>query len=166
MFLTEGQIRTYLEQCLEISRQTPQGIFPPDIGAIVLDRNGEIIGRGYKTFISGTNMVIHAEREALNQAGNEARGGTLITTLEPCIEIRRNQILKPCTALIQERGIEAVIIGSRDKNFQINGRGKQWLEQRGIKVKIYSRFEELRKQQEALYKGNTHPDSYLNSQRS
>ncbi len=53
----------------------------PLVGALVLDARGTLVGEG---FHSKAGMP-HAEVNALVQAGERARGGTLVVTLEPVV---------------------------------------------------------------------------------
>ena len=52
----------------------------PLVGAIVLDSDGKVAGRGWHRKAGEP----HAEALALGEAGDRARGGVLIVTLEPC----------------------------------------------------------------------------------
>ena len=52
----------------------------PLVGAVVLDREGRLVGEGFHARAGDA----HAEVGALRQAGDAARGGTLVVTLEPC----------------------------------------------------------------------------------
>src|ERR1043166_5297410 len=59
------------------------------VGAVVVDRDGEVIGRGYNQPISRSDPTAHAEilaiREAACKTGNYRLGGaTLYCTIEPC----------------------------------------------------------------------------------
>src|SRR5258708_36179440 len=51
----------------------------PMVGALVVDGEGAIVGRGAHQVAGGP----HAEVIALNAAGGRARGGTLLLKLEP-----------------------------------------------------------------------------------
>ena len=51
----------------------------PMVGAVVV-RDGVVAGEGWHAHYGGP----HAEVEALRAAGEQARGGTLYVTLEPC----------------------------------------------------------------------------------
>ena len=52
----------------------------PLVGAVVLDATGDLVGEGFHARAGQA----HAEVGALLQAGEAARGGTLIVSLEPC----------------------------------------------------------------------------------
>src|ERR1700749_3852977 len=51
----------------------------PMVGAVLV-RDGKIVGEGFHTY----DTLRHAEINALEAAGNAARGATLYVTLEPC----------------------------------------------------------------------------------
>ena len=83
--------------------RTPSEMKKPYVGALVLSANKKIVGVGHKTFVDDTAMVIHAERNALEDAIYETEGNTLFTTLEPCVPNLRDgkpRILKSCSELI------------------------------------------------------------------
>jgi diaminohydroxyphosphoribosylaminopyrimidine deaminase/5-amino-6-(5-phosphoribosylamino)uracil reductase len=75
----------------------------------------------------------HAEVSALGQAGEQARGATLFTTLEPCAHHGRTP---PCTAAIIEAGVAAVVIGLEDPDPLVAGRGAQALREAGLAVTV------------------------------
>lgn len=52
----------------------------PLVGALVVDASGLLVGEGFHAAAGRP----HAEVGALAQAGDRARGGTLVVTLEPC----------------------------------------------------------------------------------
>ncbi|MBU1092385.1 nucleoside deaminase [Patescibacteria group bacterium] len=60
------------------------------VGAIVVDKSGQIIGRGYNLSHAKKDVVEHAEIRALKQAFKKTGdwrldGCTLIVNLEPCL---------------------------------------------------------------------------------
>ncbi len=70
-----------MQRALELARQGVGLTSPnPHVGAVVLDKQGQVVGEGSHTY-EGTK---HAEVLALKQAGERARGGTLYLNLEPC----------------------------------------------------------------------------------
>ncbi|MSR85943.1 hypothetical protein EXS74_00940 [Candidatus Woesearchaeota archaeon] len=139
MALTIEVIEICLEGCIEAAYKREEGIYRPYVGAVVLARDGSPVGIGTKEYISDSRVLyMHAERMALFQAGERARGGTLITTLEPCTRVPRGfQILKPCAELIPEFGIKTVVIGLKDTGSRVNGRGIKYLQDRGIEIQMY-----------------------------
>ncbi len=98
----------------------------PAVGALVV-KNGEIIGRGYHHRAGKP----HAEPLALRDAGEAAKGATLVVTLEPCSTHGKTP---PCTEAIQQAGIRKVIIGCTDPNPAHAGRGLDILRSAGIEV--------------------------------
>lgn len=98
----------------------------PMVGAIVVDGDGVVVGRGAHEFAGGP----HAEVHALQDAGVRARGATLYCTLEPCCHVGRTG---PCAPLVAEAGIARVVIATDDPNPVAAG-GAAWLRQRGVEV--------------------------------
>src|SRR3989344_7976121 len=140
--LTSERIEECMLGCISISLKREEGIYRPFVGALILDTNEKLVGVGTKRFIPGTKaLYTHAERNALRDAGEKARGGTLVTTLEPCIRIpRAAQVLAPCSELIAESGIHHVIIGRIDHRSDIDGKGIAYLQKQGIQVDIYEGY--------------------------
>lgn len=106
-----------------IGRTSPN----PAVGAVVVKDN-RIVGKGYHKMAG----LAHAEINALNDAGNRAKGADLYVTLEPCSHYGKTP---PCTLAVIERGIKRVFIGMKDPNPLVNGRGIRKLKGCGIEVK-------------------------------
>ena len=138
--LSQDRIDELMRTCIAAAHAHEKGIYKPYVGALVLASDGEIIGTGTKRFIIGTNnLSIHAERDALTKARRNTFGGTLITTLEPCVALsRKKQILIPCAELIREKGIKRVIIGIQDVCEGIDGKGIMYLRDKGIQTMLYT----------------------------
>lgn len=81
----------------------------PPVGAAVLDPAGALIAEGATEPAGGR----HAEVVALDAAGERARGGTLVVTLEPCAHTGRTG---PCTQRILDAGVARVVYGVTDPN--------------------------------------------------
>jgi diaminohydroxyphosphoribosylaminopyrimidine deaminase / 5-amino-6-(5-phosphoribosylamino)uracil reductase len=79
----------------------------PVVGAVVLDASGRVAGEGWHEQAGGP----HAEVIALAQAGERARGGTMVVTLEPCHHTGRTA---PCTAAVIDAGIRRVLFAVPD----------------------------------------------------
>src|ERR671913_2424423 len=95
----------------------------PMVGALVVDDEGVIVGRGAHEFAGGP----HAEIHALADAGERARGATLYCTLEPCSHTGRTG---PCAPRVVDAGIRRAVIAGEDPNPLVAGRGLALLRER------------------------------------
>ena len=75
----------------------------PVVGCVLLDANGIVVGEGFHAYAGGP----HAEIVALAQAGERAKGGTAVVTLEPCNHTGRTG---PCSEALMRAGVARVII--------------------------------------------------------
>jgi diaminohydroxyphosphoribosylaminopyrimidine deaminase/5-amino-6-(5-phosphoribosylamino)uracil reductase len=99
----------------------------PMVGALVVDDEGVIVGRGWHKAAGGP----HAEVHALRDARDRARGATLYCTLEPCCHTGRTG---PCAPLVADAGIRRAVVAVEDPNPRVSGRGLSYLRTRGIEV--------------------------------
>jgi diaminohydroxyphosphoribosylaminopyrimidine deaminase/5-amino-6-(5-phosphoribosylamino)uracil reductase len=88
-----------------------------------------VLGQGAHEFAGGP----HAEINALDEAGADARGATLYCTLEPCSHTGKTG---PCTERIIAAGIRRVVAAMGDPFPQVNGRGFAMLRSHGIEVDV------------------------------
>src|SRR6185437_14295854 len=100
----------------------------PLVGAIVV-RDGEVVGEGWYEY----EGVRHAEVIALERAGEAARGATLYVTLEPCSHHGRTP---PCADAVVSAGVSRVVVGARDPNPVVDGRGIERIRGAGIEVEV------------------------------
>ncbi|MDE2989557.1 MAG: bifunctional diaminohydroxyphosphoribosylaminopyrimidine deaminase/5-amino-6-(5-phosphoribosylamino)uracil reductase RibD [Chloroflexota bacterium] len=100
----------------------------PPVGAVVL-QGDRVAGEGATDPPGGP----HAEVNALAAAREQARGGTLVVTLEPCNHMGRTP---PCTQAIQRAGIALVVVGTRDPNPHVSGSGLETLAAGGIATEV------------------------------
>lgn len=98
----------------------------PAVGAVVI-RDGLLVGEGWTQPYGGN----HAEVEALERAGDRARGGTLYVSLEPCSHHGRTP---PCTDAIAAAGIVRVVIAALDPTDKVDGVGA--LRRAGVVVEV------------------------------
>lgn len=98
----------------------------PIVGAVIVKEN-RIIGEGYHMAIGGN----HAEVNAIFNATEDVFGATMYVTLEPCSHYGKTP---PCANTIVENGIKRVVIGLRDPNPLVSGKGIAILEKNGIEV--------------------------------
>ncbi|HET9115903.1 MAG TPA: bifunctional diaminohydroxyphosphoribosylaminopyrimidine deaminase/5-amino-6-(5-phosphoribosylamino)uracil reductase RibD [Gaiellaceae bacterium] len=112
----------------------------PLVGAVVV-RDDEVVGEGWYEY----DAVRHAEVIALERAGDAARGATLYVTLEPCSHHGRTP---PCADAVVEAGIARAVVGARDPNPVVDGRGIERLRAAGIEVELLDDLD-ARRQNEA-----------------
>jgi diaminohydroxyphosphoribosylaminopyrimidine deaminase/5-amino-6-(5-phosphoribosylamino)uracil reductase len=105
-------------------RTTPN----PMVGAVVVSADGVVVGHGWHKRAGEP----HAEVNALDDAGDRARGGTLYVTLEPCCHTGRTG---PCTRRIIEAGVARVVAAMTDPDPRVSGHGFDELRSHGIVVR-------------------------------
>ena len=123
---------------------------PNPLVGCVLVRDGRIIGEGWHEKCGQA----HAERNALadcarraaeepagercadtapnaDPARGHARGATAYVTLDPCCHTGKQP---PCTEALIAAGVARVVVGSRDPNPLVAGKGSAKLREAGIRV--------------------------------
>jgi diaminohydroxyphosphoribosylaminopyrimidine deaminase/5-amino-6-(5-phosphoribosylamino)uracil reductase len=98
----------------------------PVVGCVILDAAGHTVGEGWHQQAGGP----HAEIHALCAAGERARGGTALVTLEPCNHTGRTG---PCSRALVEAGIARVVYAVADPNPTATG-GAVTLSAAGVEV--------------------------------
>lgn len=101
---------TALRHAFDLARRGPAHGPNPRVGAVLLTRDGDVLGEGWHRG-AGTP---HAEVAALADAaarGTSARGATAVVTLEPCNHTGRTG---PCTLALLEAGIRRVVFSVDD----------------------------------------------------
>ena len=98
----------------------------PPVGAVILDDTGQVVGVGHTQPPGGP----HAEIMALRAAGDKARGGTAVVTLEPCNHTGRTG---PCAQALADASLDAVYYLHPDPTPQAGG-GASTLARSGITV--------------------------------
>lgn len=118
----------YMARALAVAERGRGRTSPnPMVGAVVVDREGVVVGSGSHGFAGGP----HAEVHALHAAGGRARGATLYCTLEPCSHVGRTG---PCAPRVADAGISRVVLAIEDPNPLVDGRGIAMLRERGVQV--------------------------------
>jgi diaminohydroxyphosphoribosylaminopyrimidine deaminase/5-amino-6-(5-phosphoribosylamino)uracil reductase len=120
---------SHYERALELAeRGRGKTADHPLVGAVVA-RDGEPVGEGWYEY----DGVHHAEVIALEQAGDAARGAILYVTLEPCSHQGRTP---PCADAVVAAGLSRVVVGARDPNPVVDGRGIERIRAAGIEVEV------------------------------
>ncbi|WP_284776514.1 bifunctional diaminohydroxyphosphoribosylaminopyrimidine deaminase/5-amino-6-(5-phosphoribosylamino)uracil reductase RibD [Agrobacterium sp. lyk4-40-TYG-31] len=124
---TRADDERFMARAIEISRShTGLTDTNPSVGCVLV-KHGEIIAEAV-TAIGGRP---HAERQALEIAGEAARGATAYVTLEPCSHFGRTP---PCANALVDFGVARVVVAVDDPDERVSGRGYQILRDAGIAV--------------------------------
>jgi len=99
----------------------------PKVGAVILDKNGNLISEGFH-FKAG---MPHAEAMALSNLKKNAEGGLMYVNLEPCCHQGKTP---PCVDKIISSGIRKIYISIQDPDKRVSGKGIKLLKDAGIKV--------------------------------
>lgn len=122
--------KQYMFRAIELAKRGEGKTNPnPLVGAVIV-KDGRIIGEGWHHKYGD----LHAERDALKnctERGENPNGATIYVTLEPCCHFGKQP---PCTHAIVESGIVRVVVGSRDPNPLVHGKGNAYLRENGIVV--------------------------------
>jgi len=123
------QDETYMDLAFDLAERGRGLTHPnPRVGSVVVQA-AEVVGRGFHRG-AGT---LHAEAEALAEAGERARGATLYCTLEPCAHEGRTP---PCADAIVAAGVTRVVAALQDPHPLVDGRGFARLRADGVQVDV------------------------------
>jgi diaminohydroxyphosphoribosylaminopyrimidine deaminase/5-amino-6-(5-phosphoribosylamino)uracil reductase len=102
----------------------------PNVGCVIVTGDGHAVGRG----ATAPGGRPHAEAVALAQAGDNTRGATVYTSLEPCAHISERG--PACTDLLIAAQPARVVIALKDPDPRTAGKGMELLREAGIEVKL------------------------------
>jgi riboflavin biosynthesis protein RibD len=135
----------FMSEALELAAHARGRTSPnPMVGAVIV-RRGQVLGRGYHHRAGQP----HAEVLALHEAGDLARGATLVLNLEPCSHFGRTP---PCAPAVVEAGVAEVVVAMEDPNPVVAGSGLQLLRESGVTVQAGLMEAEARQLNEAFIK--------------
>src|SRR5438445_6283156 len=119
----------WMQRALELAERGRGHVEPNPLVGAVLVRDGTLVGEGRHERFGGP----HAEINALNAAGDAARGATLYVTLEPCCHHGKTP---PCTGALIRAGVVRVVAAMADPFPEVAGRGAAQLRAAGIPVEL------------------------------
>ncbi len=99
----------------------------PRVGCVIANASAEVVGEGFHV----TAGQAHAEINALNAAGDLAKGATVYVTLEPCAHHGKTG---PCAAALVSAGVARVVYAMEDPNPEVAGAGLECLRNAGIQI--------------------------------
>lgn len=119
----------FMRRALKLAEQGVGETNPnPPVGCVLV-RDGRVVGEGFHARAGWP----HAEAVALEAAGERARGATAYVTLEPCAPNPAKRT-PPCAPRLIGAGIRRVVLGARDLNPNVRGKGARLLRSAGIRV--------------------------------
>jgi len=119
----------YMQRCIDIAKRGIRAVAPNPMVGCVLVVEDKIIGEGYHERYGEA----HAEVNAINNVSNQnlLKNATLYVSLEPCSHTGKTP---PCCDLLIQKGIKKVIVGTKDPNPLVRGKGIEKLKNSGIEV--------------------------------
>ena len=117
----------YMSKALELAKLGLGKTNPNPLVGCVIVKDGKIIGEGYHEKAGGN----HAEINAIENLSESAKGATLYVNLEPCSHYGKTP---PCANAVAKLGLRRVVIGMRDPNPLVNGKGIKILKDSGVEV--------------------------------
>jgi len=118
-----------MQKCFALAKRGKNFVSPNPLVGAILVKNNKIISAGFHASFGKT----HAEAIAIKKAGKKARGSTLFVNLEPCCHFGKQP---PCTDAIKAAKIKKVVIGVRDPNPIVSGKGIKELKKSKITVVV------------------------------
>jgi len=120
-----GDDERWMAAALRLGRRGMGRTAPnPSVAALIV-RDGVVVGRG----VTAPGGRPHAERLAIDEAGEAARGATLYVTLEPC---SHHGATPPCAEAIVAAKIVRVVCPLEDPDARVAGAGFAILRAAGI----------------------------------
>jgi diaminohydroxyphosphoribosylaminopyrimidine deaminase/5-amino-6-(5-phosphoribosylamino)uracil reductase len=117
----------FMAQAIRLAQRGTYTCHPnPRVGCVLVN-DDRVVGQGWHSKAGEA----HAEINALNDAGDAARGATVYVSLEPCSHHGRTP---PCASALAAAGIVKVIAAGIDPNPKVGGQGFKALRDAGIEV--------------------------------
>jgi len=101
----------------------------PRVGAVILDKNGNLISEGFHLKAG----MPHAEAMAFSNLKKDPKGGSMYVNLEPCCHHGKTP---PCVDKVISSGIRKVFISIEDPDKRVSGKGIKLLREAGIDVHL------------------------------
>lgn len=118
-----------MQRCIQLAKNGLGTTYPnPMVGSVIV-LNDTIIGEGWHLKAGQPHAEVNAIQSVTNST--QLSEATIYVSLEPCSHFGKTP---PCAHLIIEKGIKKVVIGSKDPNPKVAGKGIQKLIEAGCEV--------------------------------
>ncbi len=126
------QFETAMSRALELALNGPAIGVNPQVGAVILDPQGQIVSEGWHQGAGTDHAEMMALKNLFAKTGSETLppGHTAVVTLEPCNHQGRTG---PCAQALLDAGISRVVYASSDPG-DISGKGSERLKDAGVEV--------------------------------
>lgn len=124
----------YMRRCIQLALNGRQNAKPnPMVGAVIVSRDGRIIGEGYHVRCGQGHAEVNAFASVKPEDEALLHEATLYVSLEPCSHYGRTP---PCADLIVSKRVRRVVVGCVDPFAKVHGRGIKKLTDAGIDVTV------------------------------
>ena len=124
----------YMRRCIQLAKNGQQNAKPnPVVGAVIVSRDGRIIGEGYHVRCGEGHAEVNAFASVNADDEQLLPEATIYVSLEPCSHYGKTP---PCADLIIKKGVKRVVVGCIDPFAEVQGRGIQKLRDAGITVEV------------------------------
>lgn len=124
---TAAEESAWMRRALDLAKRGQGSVEPNPMVGCVLVKGRTVIAEGWHERYGGP----HAEINALQKAGENAREAAAYVTLEPCSHFGKTP---PCVQALIRAGVSRVVAAMADPFPEVAGRGLEQLRQAGIEV--------------------------------
>jgi diaminohydroxyphosphoribosylaminopyrimidine deaminase/5-amino-6-(5-phosphoribosylamino)uracil reductase len=122
----------HMQAALELAAQAIGLSEPnPRVGCLIVDRSGQVIGRGHTQQVGGPHAEVMALRDVASR-GIDPAGASAYVTLEPCSHHGRTP---PCCDALIAAGLARVVAACTDPNPLVAGQGLARLAGAGLQTR-------------------------------
>ena len=141
--MLSGKNKIYKEnlinRCIELAKKGMGNVSPNPLVGCVIVKNGKVVAEGYHKKFGSHHAEVNAINSALSK-GIGLKGASLYVNLEPCVHYGKTP---PCADKIIEHKISEVVIGTKDANPVVAGKGINKLKKNKIKLMIIIKLRKL-----------------------
>ena len=149
----------YMRRCLQLAKNGRQNAKPnPMVGAVIVSRDGRIIGEGYHVRSGEGHAEVNAFASVRPEDEYLLHEATIYVSLEPCSHYGKTP---PCADLVVSKGVRRCVCGCVDPFAQVQGRGIQKIREAGIEVTVGVLEAECLELNKRFITYNTHHRPYI-----